>query len=117
MEGRATEVLECRVVGGLLPGGMHVAAVRIPSKHLLAPETLYPGLHVGWHCEPDASMDVQLPTAPFTGAVDALQAAKSKFRFRNVALTLRRVVALTLTTYGEYIQISARCETRNPSAI
>ena len=66
--------------GGCLPGGIHVAAVRIPAEQLLIPDTVYPlVLHVSWHCDPDASADVQFPTVPFRGAIDALQTAKSKF--------------------------------------
>jgi hypothetical protein len=28
-------------------------------------------LHVGWHVDPDARFDVQVPAVPFAGAVDA----------------------------------------------
>ena len=30
-------------------------------------------MHVGWHVEPEANVDVQVPAAPFVGAVDASQ--------------------------------------------
>ena len=58
---------------------MHVAAVRIPVEQPLVPDTVYPTLHVGWHVDPDASVDVQFPTPPFVGAVDALQPATGEF--------------------------------------
>ena len=51
--------------------GLHVAAVSVPSRQLLGPDALYPALHVGWHVEPDARLDVQVPTAPLVGAVFA----------------------------------------------
>ena len=49
----------------------HVAAVNTPKEHELVPETVYPELHVGWHVDPLARELIQLPTAPFAGAVDA----------------------------------------------
>ena len=52
---------------------MHVAAVRVPRVHEVVPETVYFELHVGWHVDPLARELVQLPTAPFVGAVDASQ--------------------------------------------
>ena len=51
----------------------HVAAVRVPAVQELVPETVCPELHVGWHVDPLARELVQLPTAPFVGAVDASQ--------------------------------------------
>ena len=51
----------------------HVAAVNVPREHELFPDTVYPELHVGWHVDPLARELVQLPTAPFVGAVDASQ--------------------------------------------
>ena len=62
----------------------HVAAIKLPTLQLDAPDTLYPLLHVGWHVEPDAKEEVQSPTAPLLGAVDAshgfgLQLAAVKF--------------------------------------
>jgi len=47
------------------------AAVSVPRLHELFPDTVYPELHVGWHVDPLARELVQLPTAPFVGAVDA----------------------------------------------
>ena len=52
---------------------VHVAAVRVPAVQELVPETVYPESHVGWHVDPLARELVQLPTAPFVGAVDASQ--------------------------------------------
>ena len=52
---------------------VHVAAVRVPAVQELVPETVCPELHVGWHVDPLARELVQLPTAPFVGAVDASQ--------------------------------------------
>ena len=49
----------------------HVAAVNTPKEHELVPDTVYPELHVGWQVDPLARELVQLPTAPFVGAVDA----------------------------------------------
>ena len=54
---------------------VHVAAVRVPAVQELVPETVCPELHVGWHVDPLARELVQLPTAPFVGAVDASQDA------------------------------------------
>ena len=42
-----------------------------PAKHKLVPETVYPGLHVGWQVDPPARVEVQLPTAPLVGAAGA----------------------------------------------
>ena len=54
--------------------GSHVADdVKIPREHDVCPESLYPLLHVGVHVEPLASVDVQSPTLPLSGGVDALQ--------------------------------------------
>ena len=47
------------------------AAVKVPAMHELVPVTEYPSSHVGWHEDPLANELVQLPTAPFVGAVDA----------------------------------------------
>merc|ERR1712100_432584 len=55
--------------------GSQVAALRFPAEQLLTPDTVYPVLHSGWQCDPDASWAVQLPTAPFRGAADASQTA------------------------------------------
>ena len=57
--------------GGGVGESVHVAAVRVPAVQELVPETVYPESHVGWHVDPLARELVQLPTAPFVGAVDA----------------------------------------------
>ena len=44
------------------------AAVSTLSMHDVAPDTVYPELHVGWHVEPLARELVQLPAPPFVGA-------------------------------------------------
>ena len=49
----------------------HVAAVNVPRKHELVPDTVYPELHVGWQVDPLASELVQSPAPPFVGAADA----------------------------------------------
>ena len=49
-----------------------VAALSTTKLHLVAPDTVYPALHDGWHVKPDASLDVQSPTTPFVRAADAL---------------------------------------------
>lgn len=49
----------------------HVAALSTPKLHLVAPDTVYPALHNGWHVEPEATLDVHVPTTPFVGAADA----------------------------------------------
>ena len=59
--------------GGGVGESVHVAAVRVPAVQELVPETVCPELHVGWHVDPLARELVQLPTAPFVGAVDASQ--------------------------------------------
>lgn len=46
-------------------------AVSVPALHLVAPDTVYPLSHVGWHVDPDARLDVQSPLPPCTGALDA----------------------------------------------
>jgi hypothetical protein len=48
-----------------------VAAVSVPIAHDDVPEAVYPALHVGLQVLPDASVLVQVPTAPLVGAVDA----------------------------------------------
>ena len=58
---------------GGVGGSVRVAAVRVSRVHEVVPETVYPELHVGWHVDPLARELVQLPTAPFVGAVDASQ--------------------------------------------
>jgi hypothetical protein len=40
---------------------------------------MYPNWHVGWHVDPDASLEVQLPTAPFAGATEASQSPAIDF--------------------------------------
>ena len=52
----------------------HVAAVKVPALHELAPDTVYPLLHVGWHVDPYANELVHDPTPPLVGAVDASHA-------------------------------------------
>ena len=42
----------------------HVAAVKVPALHELAPDTVYPLLHVGWHVDPYANELVHDPTPP-----------------------------------------------------
>ena len=59
--------------GGGVGESVHVAAVRVPAVQELVPETVYPDLHAGWHVDPLARELVQLPTAPYLGAVDASQ--------------------------------------------
>ena len=39
------------------------AAASTLSVHDVAPDTVYPELHVGWHVEPLGRVSVQLPTA------------------------------------------------------
>ena len=40
------------------------AAVSTLSVHDVAPDTVYPELHVGWHVEPLERVSVQSPAAP-----------------------------------------------------
>ena len=54
------------------PLGTHVAAVKLPNTQCDALDNSYPDAHVGRHDEPCASDDVQFPTWPLLGAVDAL---------------------------------------------
>jgi len=51
--------------------GLHVAAVNLPAVQLDVPETVYQSSHVGWHVDPDARFDVQLPLSPLVGSADA----------------------------------------------
>jgi hypothetical protein len=51
--------------------GLHIAAVNFPAEQLDVPDTVYPSLHVGWHVNPDARLDVQLALFPFAGGADA----------------------------------------------
>eukprot|EP01045_Picozoa_sp_COSAG04_P054315 COSAG04_NODE_24204_length_325_cov_0.991150_1_plen_76_part_10 len=53
--------------------GLHVAAVSTPFMHDVLPDTVYPDLQVGEQVEPEASVAVQVPLAPFAGAADASQ--------------------------------------------
>jgi hypothetical protein len=48
-----------------------VAAASVPVVHEDVPETVYPEAHVGWQVDPDASVLVQVPTAPLVGALGA----------------------------------------------
>ena len=57
----------------------HVAAVKVPALHELAPDTVYPLLHVGWHVDPDANELVHDPTPPLVGAVDASQSMTNTY--------------------------------------
>ena len=50
------------------------AAVSTLSVHDVAPDTVYPELHVGWHVEPLGRVSVQSPTAPFAGGTAASHA-------------------------------------------
>lgn len=52
-------------------GLRHVAAAKTPAVHLVTPVTKKPLLQVGWHVEPEVSIEVQLPTLPFVGGADA----------------------------------------------
>ena len=53
---------------------LHVAAVKTPPEEQEDwPETINPALHEGWQVLPAARVLVQVPTAPFVGAVAALQ--------------------------------------------
>ena len=47
-----------------------VAGVKVPpvDAHEAVPDTVYPGLHVGWHVEPAAMAFVQSPLVPQVGA-------------------------------------------------
>ena len=54
---------------------MQEAAVRAPEWQLVGPDTVKPGLHVGWHFEPDCKLAEQSPTAPLEGGADASHAA------------------------------------------
>jgi hypothetical protein len=51
----------------------HVAVVSVPELQDDVPDTVYPGLHVGWHVDPLASELVQSPAPPFEGAPEASQ--------------------------------------------
>jgi len=51
--------------------GRHWAAVRSPAKQLEGPDTVWPLLHSGWHEEPLNRVEVQLPSRPLDGALDA----------------------------------------------
>jgi hypothetical protein len=51
-----------------------VAAVSVPALHEDVPDTVYPGLHVGWHVDPLANELVQSPISPFKGTVEASHA-------------------------------------------
>ena len=50
------------------------AAVSTLSVHDVAPDTVYPELHVGWHVEPLRRVSVQLLAAPFAGGTAASHA-------------------------------------------
>ena len=66
-------------VAGLGDGASHVAAVKVPALHELAPDTVYPLLHVGWHVDPDANELMHDPTPPLVGAVDASQSMTNTY--------------------------------------
>ena len=53
--------------------GTQIAGDKTPSRQTLGPDTAYPWSHVGWHVNPLASTEVQLPTAPLAGGDDASQ--------------------------------------------
>ena len=48
-----------------------MAAVRVPAVHELVPLAVYPESQSGWQVAPEASVAVQVPTAPLVGAADA----------------------------------------------
>jgi hypothetical protein len=50
---------------------VHVAAVSTLSVHDVAPDTVYPESHSGWHVEPLARVSVQVPAAPLVGGTAA----------------------------------------------
>ena len=50
------------------------AAVSTLSVHDVAPDTVYPELHVGWHVEPLGRVSVQSPAAPLAGGTAASHA-------------------------------------------
>jgi hypothetical protein len=49
---------------------------------------MYPKWHVGWHVDPDASLEVQLPTVPFAGATEASQPPASDFTKKHTMPSL-----------------------------
>ena len=55
---------------------IHVAAVVTPAEQDVGPDTVYPGSHFGWHVEPHARVPVQVPIAPFVGAVIEVQSGR-----------------------------------------
>ena len=60
---------------------MHLAAVSVPVVQELVPDTVYPKLHVGEQEASLARVAVQLPTAPFVGAVEASQGSADNNTF------------------------------------
>ena len=46
---------------------IHCATLSTPKLQLVAPDTVYPALHVGWQVLPEGSSDVHVPTPPFVG--------------------------------------------------
>ena len=58
------------------------AAVSTLSVHDVAPDTVYPESHVGWHVEPLGRVSVQSPAAPLAGGT----AASHALSLRNHAL-------------------------------
>ena len=65
---------------------VHVAVINVPKEQELAPDTVYPELHVGWHVDPLASELVQSPTPPFAGAVDASHGESDVNKFADPLL-------------------------------
>tara|TARA_B110000459_G_C16166334_1_gene297387 strand:+ start:27 stop:425 length:399 start_codon:yes stop_codon:yes gene_type:complete len=60
---------------------VHIAAVSILSVHDVAPDTVYPESHSGWHVEPLARVSVQVPAAPLSMGT----AASHSFAMRDHA--------------------------------
>jgi hypothetical protein len=69
---------------------LQIAAVKLPVKQLVLPETSYPVLQVGWHADPEAKLETQVPIPPFAGAEtvhrEAVQVAAIKFPTRQLEL-------------------------------
>ena len=51
--------------------GLHCVLVKVPALHEVAPDGVYPCLHVGLHVFPEASAAVQSPLAPLSGGARA----------------------------------------------
>ena len=64
------------LAGGVLAShgfARHVATTwRVPAKQSVVPDTVYPGLHMGWQLVLLTTAEVQVPTPPLMGAVLAL---------------------------------------------